>query len=413
MAPVAVQSIWSMRAASGDDGTPVDLPLPKGPDGLVSDDAIRERFAHNLNSCHVWAEDGETIAAVKRGRGARGAAVDPRSLREARDRPGDMAGAVPRVTISGMPADRATTDGDALSVALVGPGAVGLVVASALVDAGRRPVIAARTPFRRIVHESGVETYRADDGTDIDVVTDPGEVAEPVDLVFVATKIPQTPAAAPWFEALCGPGTVVAGLQNGIDHRDRLSSWVPRRDVAPVVVNLPAERLAPGEVRSGGRPNLTVPDDAAGQRVAAALAGSFLPVRPLGPQEFCDASWTKLLINSSLGVLGVLTGAPNGIITDPDARWLFRALVNEAALVGRAEGAELPDDIADRLHERIVGGAPDHRSSIAVDRRAGRPTEWRARNQIVVELAAKHGIEVPLNRAGATLIRLGEPASGE
>lgn len=61
MAPVAVQSIWSMRSV--DDGTPVPPPLPTNP----TDEQIRERFAHNLNSCHVWAEDGETIAAIKRG----------------------------------------------------------------------------------------------------------------------------------------------------------------------------------------------------------------------------------------------------------------------------------------------------------------------------------------------------------
>jgi len=67
MAPVAVQSIWSMRATTGEEGTPVDLPLATGPDGQVTDEAIRQRFAHNLNSCHVWAEEGDTIAAIKRG----------------------------------------------------------------------------------------------------------------------------------------------------------------------------------------------------------------------------------------------------------------------------------------------------------------------------------------------------------
>jgi len=62
MAPVAVQSIWSMHA-SEIDGTPVRPPMPSNP----TDEQIRERFAHNLNSCHVWAEDGETIAKIKAG----------------------------------------------------------------------------------------------------------------------------------------------------------------------------------------------------------------------------------------------------------------------------------------------------------------------------------------------------------
>ncbi|MGB5755764.1 MAG: DUF2889 domain-containing protein [Acidimicrobiales bacterium] len=63
MAPVAVQSIWSMRASDPDDGTPVAAPLPQNP----TDEQIRERFAHNLNSCHVWREDGATITGIKKG----------------------------------------------------------------------------------------------------------------------------------------------------------------------------------------------------------------------------------------------------------------------------------------------------------------------------------------------------------
>ncbi len=61
MAPVAIQSIWSMR--STEEGTPVPAPLPSKP----TDEQIKERFAHNLNSCHVWREDGETINRIKRG----------------------------------------------------------------------------------------------------------------------------------------------------------------------------------------------------------------------------------------------------------------------------------------------------------------------------------------------------------
>lgn len=63
MAPVAIQSIWAMRSTDSEEGTAVPAPLPTNP----TDEQIRERFAHNLNSCHVWREDGETIGAIKRG----------------------------------------------------------------------------------------------------------------------------------------------------------------------------------------------------------------------------------------------------------------------------------------------------------------------------------------------------------
>lgn len=61
MAPVAIQSIWSMT--SFEDGTPVRPPLSANP----TEDEVRERFAHNLNTCHVWAEDGPQFTKVLAG----------------------------------------------------------------------------------------------------------------------------------------------------------------------------------------------------------------------------------------------------------------------------------------------------------------------------------------------------------
>jgi hypothetical protein len=54
MAPVAIQSIWSMQIiedrAAGRDWRPADDLTPE---------QRRQRWAATLNSCHVWDEDGE------------------------------------------------------------------------------------------------------------------------------------------------------------------------------------------------------------------------------------------------------------------------------------------------------------------------------------------------------------------
>src|SRR3954451_9655575 len=55
MAPVAIQSMWSFRAAQaaadGREGAP--FATPENRDQIV---------AATLNTCHVWAEDGEPVA---------------------------------------------------------------------------------------------------------------------------------------------------------------------------------------------------------------------------------------------------------------------------------------------------------------------------------------------------------------
>jgi hypothetical protein len=62
MAPVAVQCFWSMEAS--DATTRSEL---HGDGGDRADGRRRERWATNLNTCHVWAEDGELVTAIESG----------------------------------------------------------------------------------------------------------------------------------------------------------------------------------------------------------------------------------------------------------------------------------------------------------------------------------------------------------
>ena len=59
MAPVAIQSMWSFRRAQmSDEEREAAFDSPEGRQATL---------AANLNSCHVWAEDGEHVAALRGG----------------------------------------------------------------------------------------------------------------------------------------------------------------------------------------------------------------------------------------------------------------------------------------------------------------------------------------------------------
>jgi Protein of unknown function (DUF2889) len=62
MAPVAVQCLWSMLASDEKQSGNVMF-APRG----VSAEEREARWRSNLNTCHVWAEDGELVQAVQRG----------------------------------------------------------------------------------------------------------------------------------------------------------------------------------------------------------------------------------------------------------------------------------------------------------------------------------------------------------
>jgi hypothetical protein len=59
MAPAVVQSLWSVNVRRRRLATASDAP--------VDDAARRSQFAGNLNTCHVWAEDGDHVAQLRSG----------------------------------------------------------------------------------------------------------------------------------------------------------------------------------------------------------------------------------------------------------------------------------------------------------------------------------------------------------
>ena len=58
MAPVAIQSMWSFRVARA---------RQSGHDSPFTGDNRDAAIASNLNSCHVWDEDGEHVAQIRAG----------------------------------------------------------------------------------------------------------------------------------------------------------------------------------------------------------------------------------------------------------------------------------------------------------------------------------------------------------
>lgn len=321
-------------------------------------------------------------------------------------------------------------------VAVIGAGAVGLVVAEAAHDAGHDVVLCARTRPERLVIE---RTDRVRE-LDVPVVVDPGE-AEPADWVLLATKAQDVAGAAAWFDGLVGPDTTVVVLQNGVDHAERVAPLLPAgTTVLPALVYVAAELLDRGHVlhRRGAR--LTVqgcPDTAGaesltgftaafaattgsvrrtaaapattagtlpGERFAALMAGSGLAVEQVA--DFRTAAWRKLLTNAAANPITALTMQRMVVIQqDESVRELTRGLLREAVRVGVAEGAALTaDDVAHtlRIYDEF---APGDGTSMHYDRAAGRATEHELITGAIVRLGDRHGVDVPLNRAILALMR--------
>jgi 2-dehydropantoate 2-reductase len=268
-------------------------------------------------------------------------------------------------------------------VAVVGPGAIGATVAAAV----RGDVLlCGRTPHERLVVEREGGATEVVPGP---VLTDPA-AAGPADVVLLAVKAHQTAGAAPWLAALCTPETVVVVLQNGVEQRELVTPLAQDATVLPAVVWVPAEALAPGRVRVRGELRLTLPDEPAAHAIAQLIDGVELS------GDFATLAWRKLAINAVAGLM-VLAGRRAGMFQRPAIRVLARDLAAETLAVARAEGADLPEAVADELVEEFAGYPEDLGSSILFDREADRELEWDARNGVVTRLGARHGIATPVS----------------
>lgn len=287
------------------------------------------------------------------------------------------------------------------SVAVIGPGAIGSTVAAWLAQSPDLAVtLCARSPIGDLVVETPGGTITAS----LDILTDPA-MARPVDWVLICTKTYDAPGAARWIERLLGQRTLVAILQNGVEHITRFSPWVPVDRIVPAMIDIPAERDAPGRVRQRREGVIVVPAGPDGNAFVELFAHTALRVST--NVDFTSVLWRKLAVNCA-GAVSALTMKPHVVMRDPEIAELMYGLLGECVAVGRAEGAVLDDQTAERVVEGYQASPPDSINSIHADRMAGRPMEWDARNGVIVRLGAKHGIPTPLNALVAIILRAAE-----
>lgn len=291
------------------------------------------------------------------------------------------------------------------TVALIGPGAIGTTMAAALHEVGRTPTICGRSARERL-------ELRFDGGRVVvpgPVRTDPAEITNQFDLVFVAVKSTQVEAAAPWLSALCGAKTVVCVLQNGVEQKTLFAPYLSGGPVLPSVVWFPAQREPDASVWLRGKARLTLPDTPATGVVLAALRGTRCSVDVA--MDFTSVAWRKLLQNAVAGLM-VLAGRRAGMFSRTDVTSLSLAYLRECLEVARAEGAILGDEVPQEIVDGFHRSPADLGTSILADRQAGRPLEWDSRNGVVQRCGLSRGIPTPISDLVVPLLAAGSDGPG-
>jgi 2-dehydropantoate 2-reductase len=290
-----------------------------------------------------------------------------------------------------------------MSVAVVGPGSVGLFFAAHLAAAGVDVVSCARRPFDEYIVDSATAPVRLP----ANVVTDPALITAPVEFVLVALKAQHTAGAAEWLPRLCSRETVVVAVQNGLEAAERLAPYVNGAEVLQAVVYCGGELIAPGHTSHSSMGFLWLPDSDGARRVEKLFEGC--TAQASVRENYTTELWRKLGANVAANGITALTVKPFRVFKDPGIAIVATRLLDETWTVARADGAEIAPEAAAQLVASLASITNEQGTSTYQDRKAGRPTEHDAIFGAVVRAAERHGIAVPTVETVWYLLAGGDP----
>lgn len=325
----------------------------------------------------------------------------------------------------------------ALSVGVMGAGAIGTYVGARLQAAGAevifvgRPRLAAEFAQHELAlfDVNGSEPSVKFAPSDVRFETEPDALAS-CDVVLVAVKSGATRDVGRTLAKIIAPSAVVVSLQNGVRNADLLREELPDRIVLGGIVSFNVVPGEAGQMRQATTGPLVIEahDDARVKALAALCEASGMETE-LSP-EIRPMQWAKLVINLN-NAISALTDVPTQqLVFDPAYRRILAAVMAEALSVLERAGVrvgkvgplpvrlfpkmlKLPTPIlrvASRLQVEID---PEARSSMWQDLSLRRPTEIDELNGEIVALARKHDPEngAPLNERIVALIREAETAA--
>ncbi len=260
-------------------------------------------------------------------------------------------------------------------VAILGPGAIGGLLAARLGQAGHDVSLIGRHPVGVTV--AGLTLTAPGDKV---ITTRPASrpyLTEPAEVLIVAVKATQLVDATARVPAPFVAGATVIPFLNGVDHVPYLRAVYPADVVAGTIV-VEATKLADGVIEQASpfaAITLAVPPGSGGAESAAAARLLDVPgLRVTTQPGEVQVLWQKLCMLATFALLTTAAGQPIGPAREELADWVA-PLAREACAAAAVHGASI-DPAA--VEAQLRGLPGEMRSSMLKDRLAGRELELDA-----------------------------------
>lgn len=290
-----------------------------------------------------------------------------------------------------------------MRIAIFGTGGVGGYFGGRLAQAGEEVTFLARGAHLEAIQKHGLKVESVQGDFVIQPAKAVGDPAQAgiMDVILVAVKSWDIPAAAEAMRPMVGRETFVVPLENGVEAPDQLAEALGREHVLGGTCRISAALVAPGVIRHFGiAPHIAFGELNGGSSDRAeALRKILARIPSIGvevPADIRITIWEKFLFIASLSGVGAVTRQPVGVFRSvPETRVLLQASLEETAAVARAHGVALPADAVQSTLALIDRTPPATTASMQRDIAEGRPSELESQTGAVIRLGRKYGIPTP------------------
>lgn len=311
-----------------------------------------------------------------------------------------------------------------MKVGVVGPGAMGCLLAGKIAQAGNEVLLLDHTPDRvKIIKERGViiEGLQGNLQVEIPITLHPADLVE-TELILICVKAYDTQNVA---RALghTGDGPFILTLQNGVGNVEILGEILPKEKIIAGITSQGATDLGFGQVRHAGQGDtfigygfpkgeIDLGQDPQLNRVKSLLDKSGFITQLVPKIE--DLIWSKLLINAGINALTALTHLKNGrIIEFSGIKEIMEEAVQEGIWVGKRKGIQFiyPDPLGQV--KKVCQLTGNNISSMLQDVIKKKRTEIDFLNGVIVREGQRYGISVPTNSLLTRLVKTIEESYGQ
>jgi 2-dehydropantoate 2-reductase len=295
-----------------------------------------------------------------------------------------------------------------MKIAILGAGALGSVIGAELHTAGHEAVLLdLNEAHLTAINADGLRVDWDDRTEHLPIPAVKPDQAPQVDLVILLTKTMHTDAALAGIAPLIEGGACVLTLQNGLGNVERVQARVPDGQVLFGCTMTPGDLRGPGHVASHGlayTPFDALDASGPAARLAAELDGDQLTWTDAAAAQV----WQKAAFNCAMNATAVLGAGTVGAIAEHVGAELAQDIAAEVLAVGAAEGVTGDIGAVRKQIDFALKQHTGHKPSMLQDVEAGRRTEIESLNGYVEQIGTKRGIDVPMNRLLAALVRMRE-----